>query len=684
VRLALWCEAHGLTAERLHHLTLAVLADPKNAAARGLMGLVSHNGRWQRPEAVADKVKADADLAARLAEYNGRRAKAPDTAEAQWRLALWCEENGLKPEATAHLTAVVRLDPSHENAWKRLGCKKYGGRWLNDAAIAAEKADAEAQKQADKKWKPLLERYRDALRGKDEAKRAEAEKALDELTDPRASRWVWVSFATAGAWGQAVAVRVLGQIDAAPASRALALLSVFGETAEVRRAATETLKQRDPREFAGLLIGLLQDEIKYEVRPVNGPGSPGVLFVQGQKYNVQRLYAPPAMPNIPLYEGEPVTFDGDGFAHISRMTGVYGQQKSASSLGHLSYQQFLHPNLNNPVLAEAYRNFSQNGAAIMRNFWNSDPTTRIAFQSNPALFNRVFSMNVFETTTQPMGIYTDIPIGRIAAEYQKTAATAQQQLANDVAAIDDHNVKAGRLNVRVSQVLSSISGKDLGKGREPWKAWFVNLKGYSYTATPEQPRPTLVQNVPLAYQPQPIPTVSTSASIGKPTTSLTMTPQSRISCFGAGTPVRTLDGSRPIESLRVGDRVLTQSTETGALGYRPVVGVYHNPPSPTFLIKVAGDTIVSSPFHRFWKAGKGWVMARDIRVGDRLRLLEGVSEVTGVEDGKVQLVYNLDVAGDADFFAGNAGALVHDNTLPDPRLAPFDAQALAPDVAKAK
>src|SRR3954468_20753086 len=59
VRLALWCEAHGLTAERLHHLTLAVLADPGNATARALMGLVAHEGRWLRPEVLADRLKAD-------------------------------------------------------------------------------------------------------------------------------------------------------------------------------------------------------------------------------------------------------------------------------------------------------------------------------------------------------------------------------------------------------------------------------------------------------------------------------------------------------------------------------------------------------------------------------------------------------------------------------------------------
>ena len=91
VRLALWCEAHGLQAERLKHLALAVLGDPKNATARGLMGLVAFKGEWKRPESVAEKVKADEALTAKLAEYNGRRERAADTADAQWKLGLFVD-----------------------------------------------------------------------------------------------------------------------------------------------------------------------------------------------------------------------------------------------------------------------------------------------------------------------------------------------------------------------------------------------------------------------------------------------------------------------------------------------------------------------------------------------------------------------------------------------------------------
>ncbi len=130
VKLALWCESHDLGAERLKHLAIAVLTDPANATARGLMGLVAYHGKWQRPDAVADQVKADEATAAALAEYNDRRARTPNNVDAQWKLALWCEEQGLKAEATAHLAAVVRLDPSREAAWKRHGIQE--ARWPLD------------------------------------------------------------------------------------------------------------------------------------------------------------------------------------------------------------------------------------------------------------------------------------------------------------------------------------------------------------------------------------------------------------------------------------------------------------------------------------------------------------------------------------------------------------------------
>ena len=73
VSLALWCERHGLTAERAKHLARAVLLRPDHSLARGLLGLMAHQGKWERPESVAAKLKADGELSRKLAEYNARR-----------------------------------------------------------------------------------------------------------------------------------------------------------------------------------------------------------------------------------------------------------------------------------------------------------------------------------------------------------------------------------------------------------------------------------------------------------------------------------------------------------------------------------------------------------------------------------------------------------------------------------
>ena len=66
-------------------------------------------------------------------------------------------------------------------------------------------------------------------------------------------------------------------------------------------------------------------------------------------------------------------------------------------------------------------------------------------------------------------------------------------------------------------------------------------------------------------------------------------------------------------------------------------------------------------------------MARELKEGDPIRTLGGVAKVAKIEAGEVQPVFNLDVEGDADFFVGDAAALVHDNTLPDLKQVPFDA-----------
>ena len=595
VRLALWCEAHGLKAEQVRHLALAVLADPTHAAARGLMGLVADGPRWRPPDQVAARLKADAELAARLAEYNARRAKLADKADEHWKLALWCEQQGLKPEARAHFTAVVRLDPGRDAAWKKLGCQKHNGRWMTPAQVDAELAERLAQQKADKRWRPRLEAWRGMLRDKDKAKRAEAETALNALTDPRAAPSVWRVFARGGPKDQDRAVQLLGQLDGPIAARALATLAIFAGTPETRRHAIETLRRRDSRDFLGLLIALIRDPIKYEVRQVGeaGLGSPGVLYVEGKQFNFARIFAL------------------DESLRPERAGQLMAELDAASRV--------------NPVVAylaaTTPTGLGPSGQAGVNATW----------------WELGFEMALVNKARQDL------------ASYERRASRMQQRLADQVAMLEQANASIRTFNTLAVQALDGITGKDLGEDAEAWKSWWADDQGYSYKpraqAQSQTAKPTVVDLVYVSH-----------------------------SCFAAGTPVRTLDGPRPIESLRVGDRALAQDTTTGRLSFQPVVAIYHNRPAATVRVTIGDEPVVATGIHRFWKAGQGWVMARDLKPGDPIRTLAGLRTVTAVTAAAVQPVFNLEVAEGQSFFVGQAGVLVHDNSLVQPTPDPFDAR----------
>ena len=145
--------------------------------------------------------------------------------------------------------------------------------------------------------------------------------------------------------------------------------------------------------------------------------------------------------------------------------------------------------------------------------------------------------------------------------------------------------------------------------------------------------------------------------------------------------MRTVLGPRPIEELQVGDRVLTSDVATGALEVRPVVAVRFNPPSATLQLTLGSESVVTTPIHRFWKSGAGWVMARDLQPGDAVRAIGGVVRVVATAPDTVQPVYNLEVAEGRSYFVGERGALVHDYSPALPVSGPFDAVPRTADLA---
>ena len=507
------------------------------------------------------------------------------------------------------------------------------------------------------------------------SKREEAETALAGVTDPRAVPSIMHSFGTARPADQLLAVQLLGQVESPAASRSMAGLAVLSKSAEVRRAALETLKGRDPRDFVRLWIALVRKTIKFEVRPVGGPGSPGSLFVEGERANLRRIYAPPAMPSIPNLGAAHVTYDANGLPVLSYDVslgnsvgfGISERQLREAEQARQQAQRAAKATLaGNPNAPAAFKQ------ALERT--SNDPTRVIANVGQGTLPGATYRP-VFAD-----GLEVDIPIGEMMLESQASAAVAQQQLSNDVAALESANDSIRRTNDSVILALKTITGGDLGDDRAAWNHWWTDQLGYaSATTTAPPPIPTVVENVPLGYTPTATPSFIPTASL------LGYERVAHHSCFAAGTTVRTIDGDRPIESIRAGDLVLSEDTRGGSFGYRAVITAFHNPPSPTLKIRLGeADAVVATGIHRFWKAGKGWTMARDLKPGDLVRTLGGVATVAAVEKDRVQPVFNLELAEGNSFLVGRLGTLVHDNSLVEATPNPFDAPPAPAVVANAK
>ena len=128
-------------------------------------------------------------------------------------------------------------------------------------------------------------------------------------------------------------------------------------------------------------------------------------------------------------------------------------------------------------------------------------------------------------------------------------------------------------------------------------------------------------------------------------------------CFAAGTPLLTPEGSKPVEEFRAGDWVLARNEHDphGPVVPRMVEKV-HTQTATLVELRVGGQAIKTTGPHPFYVAGRGWVYARELQPGDQLLGHSGsptvVESVTITE--QAETVYNLTVAEDHTYFVGDA------------------------------
>ncbi|SFT04947.1 polymorphic toxin-type HINT domain-containing protein [Marininema halotolerans] len=91
-----------------------------------------------------------------------------------------------------------------------------------------------------------------------------------------------------------------------------------------------------------------------------------------------------------------------------------------------------------------------------------------------------------------------------------------------------------------------------------------------------------------------------------------------INCFVAGTLIATIEGDKPIEKIKVGDKVLSKDEKTGEVRYKKVKQLFRHQTDAIYTVTVGNEKIQTTAEHPFWVKGKGWVSAKDLQRGDSL------------------------------------------------------------------
>lgn len=240
----------------------------------------------------------------------------------------------------------------------------------------------------------------------------------------------------------------------------------------------------------------------------------------------------------------------------------------------------------------------------------------------------------------------------------QTAAAHYDLFSNHASSIENRidweNGIRNELNRRIVKVLTKVSQQDLGDDVKSWWSWWEDYNELYVTEKP-------VYETTETY--------TSTETYGPPVIAYGTSPRSAMSCFPAGTLVWTQTGKRPIETIKPGEWVLSQDVESGELTYKPILETTVRPPSELVVIQTDRQSVSATRGHPFWVNGKGWRMAKKLKVGD---VLDTVSGPAWVEDLGVQEeteAHNLVVGGYGTYFVGSSGLLVHDNTLRQPTRA---------------
>ena len=145
---------------------------------------------------------------------------------------------------------------------------------------------------------------------------------------------------------------------------------------------------------------------------------------------------------------------------------------------------------------------------------------------------------------------------------------------------------------------------------------------------------------------------------------------SYVYCFVKGTKVKTENGFKNIEDIKIGDKVYSYNLDNNSLELKKVLNTIKSNTIDTYKVTIGGKTVEMSPKHQLYIIDKGWVRAYDLNVNDKLLDVNGKQiTISKIEYKKYDSpidTYNLTIEGNNNYFVTDIQVLVHN--APSPTL----------------
>jgi len=136
-------------------------------------------------------------------------------------------------------------------------------------------------------------------------------------------------------------------------------------------------------------------------------------------------------------------------------------------------------------------------------------------------------------------------------------------------------------------------------------------------------------------------------------------------CFMAYTQVLTQTGLKNIQDIKTGDKVWSINLETNERELKEIISIRNVPTNILLELQIGNEIITTTPNHRFYVRGKGWLAAEDLSIGDEIISKDNkegcvVESMKYIYEENAINVYNLTVKDNHNYLVGENNLLVED------------------------